>query len=606
MKISEIFITICCAGILMLAPCHQSHAQASKIVKLFSKKAVKEGAEQTGKAIGKKAVKEAAEKTTKELSEELLQKAVTNSPVTTFFDDAVLRGKTKFEIPGLKVGQLDNFLTTRVINGIGDNLFLVTAKKVGKEISSKAAREAEERFLKEFGTEISKESFEKLSKANFIDISKRRVMSSMAVRHGVKGDDALKLLDNSPGLKQSIESIAAKNSSLYDKSNLVLTRMGNAQKISYGKTASEVVVENNGIIRVRSRVSNHKESNEFLNAMLPNSHYHIDNGLTQVVTDNAGRRTVVESYTSNLYKKNPDFHSMNTSRYGEGFKVDNKKWDKIQKKELEALREGKDVWTKTDIRYTPDGKRSITTELRVVDPKTKKVKVSKSKISDVPENKSNNVAVDTKHKTPRTPQNNKNGKWIGEKGNSEYVLDRNNRPSQANHGNPGNKTVGEMGDELNDPNPSVKYKNNYPVFDKDGGTVDGKPLQTTFENGIGEYLDRDEIIRKRGKNINRENLHEAAYRKIAEQLGVSVDEVKVFKGDKAAAERLAQIWGCSIDEVFDMCNNPKKISRVLHECEDGKTVQLVPRLYHYTGLAHFGGVEKVVNEILSEVAEASL
>ena len=100
-------------------------------------------------------------------------------------------------------------------------------------------------------------------------------------------------------------------------------------------------------------------------------------------------------------------------------------------------------------------------------------------------------------------------------------------------------------------------------------------------------------------NINRNNLHEETFRRLAQQTGKTVDEIKVFKGDLAAAERLAKKWQCSVDEVFARCNNPKRIQRVLHECEDGKTVQLVPRLYH-DNVNHDGGIEKVAAEILSE------
>ena len=203
-----------------------------------------------------------------------------------------------------------------------------------------------------------------------------------------------------------------------------------------------------------------------------------------------------------------------------------------------------------------------------------------------------------KKRKPITPNNSKVGKWNGEKGNSEYVFNLNVIPSNKKYSNPDGKTFAEMGADLNDKQPSVKFRNNYPNFDKDGGTSDGKPLQVVFDDGISEYINHNEVIKKKGKNISRTKLHEEAFRRLAQQTGKTIDEIKVFKGDLAAAERLAEKWQCSVNEVFARCNNPKRIQRVLHECEDGKTIQLVPRLYHDC-VSHDGGIGKVATEILS-------
>lgn len=204
-----------------------------------------------------------------------------------------------------------------------------------------------------------------------------------------------------------------------------------------------------------------------------------------------------------------------------------------------------------------------------------------------------------KRRKPQTPNNGVKGKWNGEKGNSEFVFDPNVTPPNKNYANLEGKTFAELGNDVNDKHPSVNFRNNYPVFDKDGGTPDGKPLQVFFENGIGEYINHDEVLRKKGKNINRDKLHEEVYERLAKQLGKMVDEIKVFKGDLAAAERLADKWNCSVDEVFRRCNNPKRVQRVPHECEDGKTVQLVPRVYH-DYVSHDGGIERVAAEILAQ------
>lgn len=205
---------------------------------------------------------------------------------------------------------------------------------------------------------------------------------------------------------------------------------------------------------------------------------------------------------------------------------------------------------------------------------------------------------------PRLPKNGERGNWSGEKGNSEFVFNKKFRPKNKHYNNPYNKTVKQLGKELGDKHPSVKYKDNNPIFDKDPGTSDGKPYEVRFEEkgGIGNYLNDDEIRTKgRSSDINRLNLHNECFKRLAEQLGKTVDEVKVFKGDSEPVKRLAEKWGCSEKEVWKRCGNPNMIQRVLHECVDKKTVQLVPRLYHDTIPSHYGGVAAYCKDVLEGI-----
>lgn len=186
---------------------------------------------------------------------------------------------------------------------------------------------------------------------------------------------------------------------------------------------------------------------------------------------------------------------------------------------------------------------------------------------------------------PRTSRDSEIGKWTGERGNSTYRFNPKAKPSSKNYGNPNNETFEEMGRKLGDPNPGVKVKDGYPVFDKDPATKDGKPLSVKVEGGIGQYLE----MKKDGK-INRQNLHEHAFELLAEKYNKSADEIKALKGDLAAAERLSKKWNCTVDEAFKRCDNPYRIQRVLHEHQDEKTIQLVPRMYH-DNISHNGGIE---------------
>ncbi len=173
----------------------------------------------------------------------------------------------------------------------------------------------------------------------------------------------------------------------------------------------------------------------------------------------------------------------------------------------------------------------------------------------------------------------------------EYtMLDKDEIPPNKHYSNLENKTIGELLKDIGlteEDDLKVFYdkETGEPIFDKDGGTKDGKPLQTVFEEGIGEHLN--------GKD--REQLHNRAFEKLAKQQGVSVDEIKVFKGDAEPVQRLMNKWECSEQEVWERCGNPNKAQRVLHECMDGKTVQLVPRVYH-DNIPHKGGVHAVTSK----------
>lgn len=195
-----------------------------------------------------------------------------------------------------------------------------------------------------------------------------------------------------------------------------------------------------------------------------------------------------------------------------------------------------------------------------------------------------------------TPLNSDLGNWTGERGNSDYVFNKDAKPSSKNYGNPEGKTFGEMGKDLGDPNPKVRFEKGEPVF-RDPATKSGKPLEVTFDEGIDQYIDKGKVIATNGGKVDRQRLHDKAFKQLAEKYGKSVDEIKVFKGDSEPVRRLMERWGCSEKDVWDKCNNPHHIQRVLHEMKDGKTVQLVARMYH-DNVAHKGGIEKVVRSIL--------
>jgi len=174
------------------------------------------------------------------------------------------------------------------------------------------------------------------------------------------------------------------------------------------------------------------------------------------------------------------------------------------------------------------------------------------------------------------------GSWSGEKGESMFMPnDLDATPKRGAYSNMRNLTWREILKE-NECENGVPYKN---------GEIDYEAINRVYakvvfdgDKGIGEYL------RPKNGNYDRVYLHEEAYRRLAEQKGVSIDEIKIYKGDSEPVERLMSQWNSLEQDVWKRCGNPDKRIRVFHECTDGRTVILVPRELH-DHLSHCGGVE---------------
>lgn len=601
MKISKVILrTILCLSIVACNTSIDADAQVAKvfksITKIFSKKTSSETIESAEKSVVKKGLKEGSYDLTRQVFRDNSLKSLT-----------VNRQLSQRTLRETSVGQIESAFAKRVYRALDDNVFVLSPKR----ISGYPTSILEQQFVKKLGTQSSKEVFENLSRNRLIQAGVKRAdeLRLIKVNRRISGDAANNVIENVPDIKTISDGLKELSPVKFSDDRLIVEQAGNCLKIRYQGSSNEMIFAKDGRILTSSDIVSHgNETNEFLMNMLPRRKYDINNGLIQVETDGIGRRHIIESHTSELYKKlnllddksglaDRDVQSL---IFGNDIRIDNKKLNKIKQKELMAVENGSDVWSRSTVTYHSDSRYDIAYELRVIDPLTGKEKNLKKIVKENKSLKSesgNNSYKTASKSRPVVPQNGPKGHWDGERGNSTYILNPDSRPSNNNYRNPDNLTVKEMGKQLNDPNPSVKYQNGHPVFDKDGGTSDGKPLQADFPSGIEDYINYDEVRRKNGKNINRQKLHEEAFRRIAQKMGKSVDEIKVFKGDEAAAERLADKWNCSVDEVFKRCNNPERVQRVLHECEDGKTVQLVPRLYH-DGVRHSGGIEKVVSEIL--------
>lgn len=185
------------------------------------------------------------------------------------------------------------------------------------------------------------------------------------------------------------------------------------------------------------------------------------------------------------------------------------------------------------------------------------------------------------------------GRYALEIAPSIYKINRNYIiPSGSQHKNPSGKTCGQILNALNDADGVIKFKHGEPIFDKDGGTMNGEPLQASFPEGIDQFLNPTEL--QNGVKINRNKLHDETFRRIAKSYGIDEDELQVFKGNSAPVSKLMEKYNCSEQAVYNRCRNPYRLARVLHECKDGKTVQLVPWVYHH--IPHSGGIEAVASK----------
>lgn len=148
----------------------------------------------------------------------------------------------------------------------------------------------------------------------------------------------------------------------------------------------------------------------------------------------------------------------------------------------------------------------------------------------------------------KTPIN--NGKWVGDRGNSKWIPDKDYIPGGKHYANLKNKTWGQILKENNID--GIDFKNGVPDFDK--------------ISKMESKIDYSKIPDKAKKQLLKEKpqrtaLHDYFYEKLAKEKNMTVEEIHRFKD---------------------------KNNLVPHETIDGR-IQLVPREIH-DNLTHEGGV----------------
>ena len=637
----KIFKYLLCLLLLVVAP-QIGYCQIGKAVKqvskIFMKKGAKEGAEATAKGAGKAVMK----KTTEELAGEAAELSIKKNVGKSLTYD-VMDASFKQEMLQLEKLGAEKLLRRKLSKEIAEK----TSKGLMRQGDLVVAVPIENQVFRKMGTRESRQILEK-SKRQELRLHKDKSAAQKAgIRAGktFRGIEALNKLDDIPALKQLVSGFEKSLGPNYSLDKLVVHKSGNHTIVEFLETNSRIEMKGAKFFATAGNVPGNNALNEFLNHPLPNSTYLVDKYLT-FTTDAKGRTIFMECHSSEMAKSvkrsslarqnqiesvtNKDgktgiHHSGHLQQHSTGGPDESfnmlpmnselqrgGRWAKFEREEREAITAGYDVWTKRTISYGENGSYSIKSELKTIDKKTNKTKIQNKEFENISSEgekasekaSSRSIAggkeVGSSYKGKKLPANGSRGKWEGNRGDSEYLLNPESRPKNKNYSNPENKTVAELGADVGDPSPAIKYENGYPVFDRDYPAPGGKPMSISFD--IKQCINEGEVVRKGGKDITRTKIHEKAYEEMARKYNMSVDELKVFKGDSEPVERLAKQWGCSESEVWARCNNPNKVQRVFHECEDGKTVQLVPRLYH-DNADHVGGIEKVAKEILEKYSK---
>lgn len=159
------------------------------------------------------------------------------------------------------------------------------------------------------------------------------------------------------------------------------------------------------------------------------------------------------------------------------------------------------------------------------------------------------VAKKASKKIFKTPIN--NGKWVGDRGNSKWIPDKDYIPGGGKHyANLKNKTWGQILKENNID--GIDFKNGVPDFDKIS------KMESKIDYSKIPDKAKNQLLKEKPQ---RTALHDYFYEKLAKEKNMTVEEIHRFKD---------------------------KNNLVPHETIDGR-IQLVPREIH-DNLTHEGGV----------------
>lgn len=406
MSFRSIICGFTCAFILASIPVTETDAQVGKIVKsmgnLFRKKAAKEVAEETAE--------QAFKAMTKDVAQKIVAKNASSSLVKTSsrVSNKVLKEAASTNIRKTFASKVGAEISQSSLKTAGRQF----AKKIGKSVS----REAQQHFVRRIGTETSQEMFEKSASASF-----RRSVNEYGIKRLEKkaacrltGKVAMDALDDIPDIKKIVKELKKMSPDYFTDERFYVEQVGKSRRVGFKDTPSQIEVTSNGTIRATGGSTNKNGAvNEFLNYPLCNRKYHTEGGLLNFETDGLGRTTYVECHSSELVA---DMQMSNMARGGlpkgnmgsaefnsghlqqrslgglnekinllpmDAMENQHGRWAKLEMKERDAVKAGKDVWSRKRVSYDADGSISIRVDL-TIDGKTKSVNFKNiGKISEI-------------------------------------------------------------------------------------------------------------------------------------------------------------------------------------------------------------------------------
>ena len=351
-----------------------------------------------GKAVSKKAAKKAAEKFSKEAAEKTAKETAKRTSKEAAKKAAAKTSKEAAEKSSKEAAQS---MTKKGVEK--------AAKETAEKASSKAAKNTAKQATKESASGVaSKEAKE--ATENTIKNNLKKQAAEEGVELGTKkvGKDAMKELDDMPALKEVIEKLQKKSPEYYKTEDLIITKKKGKTTIEFKGKPDKIEVQGNVIKAKGGSTAENGALNQFLNEPLPNQTYKVDNHITYK-TNSVGKPVEVECHTSELKKfvdrlKIRDTKtqneivsgaSQNSSPYQGGHLIQNSlggpneklnqlpmpkdmntnprgEWRKLEILENEAVKDGKDVWTKMKITYNEDGSYDLIKTVIIGDDKTEK------------------------------------------------------------------------------------------------------------------------------------------------------------------------------------------------------------------------------------------
>lgn len=397
---------------LFLLPPQTADCQVGKTIKqaskLFAKKGTKESARAAERSAARKMGKEVASATAEQaaknsgelVAKKIIARNVSKSIVTEPADQLI-----KAEAKELERVGVERFLRSKL-----DKTLTVAGRRIvraeSKSLGQKTIKFSGGKVARELGSKESKELFEYEAKKGLKKNGSKVVSKRIAK---ATGEDALKLLGDAPEISTLLKNMNKHYGPMFDLNNLEVLVKDGKRLVSFKGTNSTMeiagdVIRANGGSFTRTLNNGAKQNigeiNQFLNNLLPNKTYIVEDGLIRYYTNAVGKVRRIECESSKLYSRmlannmyrNGSFDKNMVNKVMENYGVTNSThdfghlvrrelgglnesinglpmkpgsqrsgsaWFKLEDKEIKACKAGKNVKGIMEIDYLPDGGYTI-------------------------------------------------------------------------------------------------------------------------------------------------------------------------------------------------------------------------------------------------------